>query len=114
MSGRENTPSNGVFAADPGLVFEDGVDMQGFRATAERSLLADDKDQGVVAAVDPSLAVMWLAQRNAQLGMDELSDQERIARLRPFGVTWLLLRANAATNFPCPYRNSAAKICRMD
>jgi hypothetical protein len=111
---RKNTPANAVFAADPGLVFEDGVDMQGFRATAERSLLADNKDQGVVAAVDPSLAEIWLSQRNAQLGMDELSDQQRIARLRPFGVTWLLLRANAETNFPCPYRNSAAKVCRMD
>lgn len=111
---RQNTPANAVFAADPGLVFEDGVDMQGFRATAERSLLADNKDQGVVAAVDPSIAETWLAQRNAQLGINELSDQQRIARLRPFGVTWLLLPANAKTNFPCPYRNSAAKVCMLD
>jgi hypothetical protein len=108
---RENTPANALFAADPDLVFKDGVDMQGFRATAERSILADNKDQGVVEAVDPSLAATWLAQRNAQLNLDDLSDQQRMARLRPFGATWLLLPARAKTNFPCPYRNSAAKVC---
>jgi hypothetical protein len=111
---RENTPANALFAADPDLVFKDGVDMQGFRATAERSILADNKDQGVVEAVDPSLAATWLAQRNAQLNLDELSDQQRIARLRPFGATWLLLPARAETNFPCPYRNSVAKVCVLD
>jgi hypothetical protein len=110
---RENAPANAVFAADPGLVFRDGVDMQGFRATAERSMLADDKDQGVVAAVDPSLAATWAAQRDAQLGVETMTDAERIRRLRPLGATWLLLPSSAKTNFPCPYRNAAAKVCRI-
>lgn len=111
---RENTPANAVFAADPYLVFRDGVDSQGFRATAERSLLADDKDQGVVAVVVPALADQWQAQRNAQVGIDTITDAERIARLRPLGATWLLLPSKAPTNFSCPYRNAAAKVCRMD
>lgn len=111
---RENTPANAVFAADPHLVFRDGVDSQGFRATAERSLLADDKDQGVVAVVAPALADQWQIQRNAQLGINTATDAERIDRLKPLGATWLLLPSKAPTNFPCPYRNQAAKVCRMD
>jgi hypothetical protein len=31
----------------------------------------------------------------------------------PFGVNWLLLPADSATDFSCPYRNAAAKVCRM-
>ncbi|MGC2503439.1 MAG: hypothetical protein WA400_15050 [Silvibacterium sp.] len=111
---RNNTPANAIFAANPDLVRIDGVDMQGFRATTARSILADDKDQGVAAVVKPSIAGVWAAQRNAQVGLDNMSDQERIARLKPFGVTWLLLPSSAATNFPCPFENAVAKVCRMD
>lgn len=111
---RNSTPANAVFASDPHLIFRDGVDEQGFRATAERSLLADDKDQGVAAVMDPSIAPQWAAQRNAQVGINTMTDLERTQRLKPFGVTWLLLRANSATNFPCPYHNKTAKVCRMD
>lgn len=110
---RVNTPANAVFAADPGLNFHDGVDMQSFRATTGRSILADNKDQGVASGVKPSIAGMWAAQRDAQLGVNQMSDQERISRLKPFGVTWLLLRSNAVTSFPCPYQNAVAKVCRM-
>jgi hypothetical protein len=110
---REDTPSNAVFAANPGLVFLEGVDAQGFRATAQRSILADDKDQGVAAIVDPTVAAEWEAQRNAQLGIDQMSDQERITKLKPFGVTWLLLNSNAVTGFACPYENAVAKVCRI-
>jgi len=110
---RKNTPADAVFAANPNLVFMSGVDTQGFRATTERSLLADDKDQGVAAVVDPSIAGAWAAQRDAQLGLDTMSDGERVARLRPFGARWLLLPSNAVTDFPCPYENAAAKVCRL-
>lgn len=111
---RENAPASAVFAADPDLIFRSGVDMQGFRATAERSLLANDKDQGVAAAVDPSLAGIWAVQRDAQRGIEFMTDAERKQRLRPLGATWLLLPATSATNFPCPYKNAAAKVCRME
>lgn len=108
---RINTPEEAVFAANPELTFLKGVDAQGFRATTKRSILADDKDQGVAAVVDPGISEEWMAQRDAQLGMDQMSDEERISRLKPFGVTWLLLPSDAATNFRCPYRNAAAKVC---
>ncbi len=110
---RDHTPQNAIFAADPKLVFLPGVDSQGFRATTGRSILADEKDRGVAAIVDPSIALAWAAQYDAQVGVDTMSDAERARRLRPFGVTWLLLPTDSATGFVCPYRNFAAKVCRM-
>ena len=109
---RVNTPRDAVFAANPQLVFLNGEDSQGFRATTGRSLLADDKDEGV-AIVFPHLAARWAAERNAQAELDQLSDSERLVRLHPLGATWLLLSGHAATSFPCPYRNSVAQVCRL-
>jgi len=109
---RANTPQNAVFAANPELVFLDSDDSQGFRATTERSLLADDKDEGL-AILFPKLAEQWAVERNAQVGLDRLSDSDRLARLRPLGANWLLLSSNAATSFPCPYRNAVSQVCRL-
>lgn len=108
---RGNTPEEAVFASDPNLMFQDGVDAQGFRATAKRSLLADDKDQAIAAVVNPSIVEVWAKQRDAQIGINTMSDAERIEKLKPLGVTWLLLRADAKTDLPCPYENAAAKVC---
>ena len=110
---RANTPRNAVFAANPHLVFMDGEDAQGFRATAQRSLLADDKDEGVVI-VFPQLAEAWAAQRKPQAGIDSMSDQQRLARLRPLGVTWIMLPEESATSLPCPYHNAIVQVCRLE
>jgi hypothetical protein len=110
---RANTPRDAIFAANPHLVYVEGEDTQGFRATSERSLLADDKDEGVVV-VFPELANAWAVERNAQADLDRLSDAERIARVRPFGASWLLLSAQAETALPCPYSNAVAQVCRIE
>ena len=110
---RANTPQDAVFAANPHLVFVEGEDAQGFRATTERSLLADDKDQGVVV-VFPYLAREWARERNPQAGLDELTDSQRRARVRPLGASWIMLSRSAATAFDCPYRNAVAQVCRLD
>ena len=107
-----NTPQNAVFAANPELVFLNGEDSQGFRATTDRSLLADDKDGGL-AILFPQLAEQWAVEHNAQSGLDRLSDSERVNRLRPLGATWILLSSNAVTSFPCPYRNAVSQVCRL-
>lgn len=110
---RSNTPQDAVFAANPHLVFVEGEDAQGFRAMAERSLLADDKDEGVVV-VFPGLADEWARQRNPQEGLDGMTDAQRMAHLRPLGATWILLPRSAETDLPCPYRNVATQVCRLD
>jgi hypothetical protein len=110
---RKSTPAGAVFASDPDLVNYAGEDMQGFRATTERSLLADDKDQGVAAVVNPSIAGIWAQQRDAQIGINTMTDQERMEKLKPLGATWMLLRADAKTSFPCPFVNAVAKVCEL-
>jgi hypothetical protein len=109
---RANTPRDAVFAANPDLVLLRGEDAQGFRVMTGRSLLADQKDEGV-AVVFPELAPRWGIEYNSQKGIDQLSDAERLARLRPLGVTWLLLSRSAPTSFPCPWHNSVAQVCRL-
>ncbi|GGG99793.1 hypothetical protein GCM10011586_14200 [Silvibacterium dinghuense] len=107
-----NTPSDAVFASDPDLVLLPGEDAQGFRASTQRSLLADYKDEGVVV-VFPDLADAWHRQYEAQEGIERMTDTQRLTRLRPFGVQWLLLPVRAHTSFDCPYRNIAAQVCRL-
>lgn len=109
---RANTPPDAVFAANPDLVLLHGEDGQGFRAMTERSLLGDYKDEGVVV-VFRALATQWALQRSAQAGLDRMTDAERIARLQPLGVSWLLLSNAAATSLPCPYRNAVSQVCRL-
>lgn len=109
---RANTPQNAVFATGTSTFTRQDKDVQGFRAIAERSILNGAKDQSV-AAVLPALAPAWLRYSKAEHGLNEISDSERVARLRRYGVTWLLLAPGANTAFSCPYRNSVVKVCRM-
>jgi hypothetical protein len=109
---RENTPRTAVFAADPMLVFAPGEDEQNLRAMAERSILADYKDEGL-ALVFPGDGFDWYEQFHAQREIASMSDAERVARLTPLGASWMILPANAHTDLPCPYRNSALLVCRL-
>jgi hypothetical protein len=108
----QHTPPHAVFAADPHMIELQSEGREGFRATAERSILADDKDGGV-ATLSPSLAATWTSQYQAQSNLAAETDNVRIQRLTPFGVTWLLLPPSAVTGFDCPYRNQALKVCRL-
>ena len=109
---RANTPPDAVFATNPDLVLLHGEDGQGFRVMTERSLLGDYKDEGVVV-VFPALATQWALERNAQAGLDRMTDAERVARLQPLGVSWLLLSSAATTSFACPYHNLVSQVCRL-
>lgn len=110
---RKNTPRDAVFALDANYTKVRSEDTQGFRATAGRSALVDDLKDGGVVAIFPDLAPRWKSQRDLELGLDHLSDPERITRLRPAGVTWILLGAGAETQFHCPYRNQTAMVCKL-
>jgi hypothetical protein len=110
---RSNTPQNAVFALDSNYTKVGAEDTQGFRATTARSALVDELKDGGVVAIFPALAPRWKAQRDLELGLDNISDEERISRLEPAGVTWILLSAGATTHFDCPYRNSAVAVCRL-
>jgi hypothetical protein len=110
---RDNTPRTAVFAADPMLVLAPGEDEQNLRAMAERSVLADYKDEGL-ALVFPKDSGDWYKQFAAQTGIASMSDAERVTRLVPLGASWMLLPASAKTAMPCPYRNDVVSVCRLN
>jgi len=110
---RAQTPRNALFALDAHYITDRGEDAQYFRAIARRSALADFSKDGGLAAIDPRLADSWARAEAAQTGLDTESDAQRIATLRPFGVSWIVLPAATTTHFTCPYHNLAAKVCML-
>jgi hypothetical protein len=110
---RQNTPNDAYFALDPGHMEMAGEDQHGFRAIAERSMLADRiKDSGAVTMF-PALAEAWESQQVAQRGWDnfQMSDFERLRR--EYGVNWVIV-SHAAVLDECPYRSQHLAVCRID
>ncbi len=110
---RKNTPANAVFALDANYIGAKGEDTQGFRAMAERSSLADYSKDGGTAAAFPLVAKKWMVEHTADTNLNRISDQERIRRLAPLGVSWLVLQKNADTQFVCPFHNAVVKVCQL-
>ncbi len=111
---RVNTPSDALFALNPDHMALPGEDENGFRARAQRSMLADAvKDKGAASAFPP-LATQWLQQFEDQKNWKNFSKPD-FARLRKkYGVTWLVIQQPASFGFDCPYENTAVKVCRME
>jgi hypothetical protein len=110
---RNNTPKDAVFALDPYYMGIAGEDQHGFRAIAERSMLADTiKDSGAVSLF-PQLAADWADQQRALAGWThfQAADFARLARQYP--VTWVVVQLPAPSGLICPYRNTEVAVCRI-
>jgi hypothetical protein len=108
-----HTPRDAIFALDPYYMAVPEDDQHGFRAVAERSVLADAvKDSGAVSLF-PQLADQWKAQVSAQAGWAhfELADFERLARQYP--VSWVVTRRPPPVGLVCPYQNAELSVCRI-
>jgi hypothetical protein len=112
---RDHTPKDALFALDADYINTPAEDAQCFRAIARRSALADYSKDGGEASIAPVLTAEWVRDQAAQqaLSAPSTTDAQRIATLRPLGVTWLVLEAATATRLDCPYANSAVKLCRL-
>ncbi len=111
---RNNTPVDALFALDPAHMQLPGEDENGFRARAERSMLADlTKDKGA-ASMFPPLSVLWAQQIQDQKNWKQLgkSDFERLRQ--KYGVSWVVVEQPGPAGLDCPYVNSAVKVCRVD
>jgi hypothetical protein len=110
---RNNTPKDAVFALDPHYLSIAGEDQHGFRAIAERSMLADaDKDSGAVSLF-PQLTADWENQQRALDGFGHF-DRGDFARLaRTYPVTWVVVQLPATSGLSCPYRNTVIAVCRI-
>jgi hypothetical protein len=110
---RGHTPRDAVFALDPNYLAVPEDDQHGFRALAERSVLADNlKDSGAVSLF-PQLAADWKAEVLAQTGWQHfrLADFEHLAQQYP--VTWIVARRPAPAGLTCPYENQELAVCRI-
>jgi hypothetical protein len=110
---RDSTPRDAIFALDNDYIESPGEDAQGFRATAERSAVADWFKDGGIASNFPQAAGLWWQGSTATWRLNEASDQQRLARLQPLGVSWIVLPAEAKTGFPCPFSNARVRVCRL-
>jgi hypothetical protein len=131
---RANTPVDALFALNPGHMELPGEDENGFRARAERSMLADlVKDKGA-CSMFPPLSVKWLEQIEDQKNWKHLR-KEDLERLRQkYNVSWVVLEQpgppehgqakhdpadhgladRSPAGLECPYENSAVRVCRVD
>jgi hypothetical protein len=119
---RQNTPVDGLFAIDPHYVTLPGEDYHGFRALAERSVLADYEKDGGMAARVPRLAPRWLNEVNAQSNWRNFTADDFQRLKKDFGVTWVVLPRHdpplekadpAGQGMMCPYWNDQLQVCRL-
>jgi len=118
---RQNTPVDAQFALDPHYVELPGEDYHGFRALAERSVLADYVKDGGMAARVPRLAPRWLKEVAAQSGWRKFQTADFARLKRDFGVNWFIL-SHADAEFSnaqpspvaCPYDNDEVRVCFLD
>lgn len=110
-----NTPVDAIFALNPDHMKMPGEDNQGFRALAERSMLADAvKDSGAVTMFpDLPLAEHLQEQLSAQEGWSnyQAADFERLRK--QYGVSWVVLDQKGDFGFNCPYSNATLRVCRL-
>lgn len=117
---RENTPNDSLFALDPHYMTRPGEDYHGFRALAERSVLADYEKDGGMAARVPPLAPRWLSEVQAQTGWEKFQAADFQRLKNQFGVSWIVIaqqnsdaKQDAAGSMTCPYHNQQLRVCRL-
>jgi hypothetical protein len=110
----KNTPVDSLFALDPQYMGMAGEDYHGFRALAERSVLADAlKDPCIVVRV-PSLGPRWLREVSAQRGWRDFQKSDFSRLKADTGVDWVVLTNPAVAGMKCPYHNDRLSVCRVD
>jgi len=111
---RDNTPVDALFALDPRHMELPGEDENGFRARAERSMLADlVKDKGA-CSMFPPLSVPWLEQIEDQKNWKQLGKKDFERLQQKYGISWVVVEQPGLPDLQCPYENSAVRVCRVD
>ena len=111
---RGHTPKDAVFALDPDYMRLPGEDQHGFRAVAERSVLADNvKDSGAVSLF-PQLAGDWKQQVLAQTGWSHFRTGDFRDLAIQYPVSWIVTRNPAPDGLACPYHNAEVAVCRIE
>jgi hypothetical protein len=111
---RDHTPTDAYFALNPDHMRLPGEDQHGFRAIAERSMLADRvKDSGAVSMF-PALAETWSEQVLAQGGgWNHFQPSDLEVLRKRYGVNWAILQAPGIPGLDCPYSNRVVLVCQI-
>lgn len=116
---RQNTPNDALFALDPRYMTRPGEDHHGFRAFAERSVLADWVKDRSVAALEPQLAYRWREEEGAVDHWQHFTTRDLQRLTQKQGAGWVVLERalnpapQAAITFYCPYSNRELLVCRL-
>jgi hypothetical protein len=116
---RGNAPVDALFALNPAHMELPGEDENGFRARAERSMLADlVKDKGA-CSMFPPLSVLWAEQIADERNWKQFGKQDFERLRQKYGVSWVVVEqpgppTNGPAGLECPYENSAVRVCRLD
>lgn len=110
---RSNTPVDAAVSVDAQYITAHGEDAHNVRAVTERSVPADVSKDGGIAAIRPSLTRDWYDGVALQRGLALLPDSERLERLNPQHIGWMILPHTSSTSFPCPYRNALVSVCHV-
>jgi hypothetical protein len=109
---QQNTPVDAYFALNPQHMGLSGEDQHGFRAIAQRSMLADALKDSGAASMFPQLAPEWQRQTEAEKGWNtfQLNDFQRLKA--EFGVHWVVLE-HPVVGMECRYTNGSLQVCRI-
>ncbi len=110
---RQNTPQDAYFALDPNYTNAPGEDCHGFRALAERGMMADANKDTSTVTKQPTLAWKWKRQVVAREGWSsfKLADFERLKA--EFGVDWALVNYPPPAGLDCRWHNGSLAVCRI-
>ena len=110
---RQHTPIDAYFAAGAEYMRRPGEDYHGFRALAERSVLADVAKDSAVATQVPRLARRWQDEVEAQRGWEHFGLNDFTRLKARFGVDWVIVEHPRGEGMDCPYENTAVRVCRV-
>lgn len=111
---RDNTPQDAYFALNPRHMALQGEDEHGFRAIAERSMLADGVKDSGAASMFPELALPWKEQVSAEAGWEKFMREDFLRLNRRYGVDWVVVENKFGdVGLSCPYHNQVVSVCRV-
>jgi hypothetical protein len=111
---RTHTPADAFFALDPDYDRLPGEDVHGFRAIAQRSMMADNGKDSASAGLFPSLAVEWSRELASRRGWRRFQRADFLRLRDSYGVGWVVLEQPGARGLSCPYQNALVLVCRVE
>jgi hypothetical protein len=110
---RENTPVDAIFALAPSHKNIPGEDTEGFRALAQRSMLADAAEDSGAVTMFPPLGEEWARQVEAQNGWKDFQAPDFRRLQAEYGVNWIVLQQPGVAGLECPYQNQVVQVCHL-